>query len=158
MAVAAVAVRWGRYLNEVTDALFGFTLPDVIRQPPGAGGVVNLPAPAVVLLCSLLLVRGTRESAIVNAVMVCVKMGVLVLFVAVALTAFDSGRFSDFAPHGVAGVALAASGVFFSFIGSGRVDLPRGARDALRAEKRPWDSRAPPDGLPHAHARQSGRP
>ncbi|MFI8449998.1 APC family permease [Streptomyces erythrochromogenes] len=117
VAVATVAVSWGQYLGEVTDALFGVTLPDVVSLPPGAGGVVNLPALAVVLLCSLLLVRGTRESAIVNAVMVCVKIGVLVLFVAVALTAFDSARFDDFAPHGVAGVTLAASGVFFSFIG-----------------------------------------
>ncbi|MGP3690152.1 APC family permease [Streptomyces sp. IBSNAI002] len=117
VAVATVAVSWGQYLNEVTGSLFGFALPGAISQPPGAGGAVNLPALAVVLLCSLLLVRGTRESAIVNAVMVCVKTGVLVLFVAVALTAFDGSRFADFAPAGVAGVTVAASGVFFSFIG-----------------------------------------
>ncbi|MEU9701035.1 amino acid permease [Streptomyces sp. NPDC047981] len=117
VAVSTVAVSWGQYLNEVTSSLFGFTLPDAVSQPPGAGGYVNVPALVVVLLCSLLLARGTRESAAVNAVMVCVKIGVLVFFVAVALTAFDSDHFSDFAPHGMGGVAVAASGVFFSFIG-----------------------------------------
>ncbi|MCT4357851.1 APC family permease [Streptomyces sp. Je 1-79] len=117
VAVSTVAVSWGQYLNEVTDALFGVTLPDAISQPPGAGGLVNVPALVVVLLCSLLLARGTRESARVNAAMVCVKIGVLVFFVAVALTAFTSDNFSDFAPQGIGGVTVAASGVFFSYVG-----------------------------------------
>jgi APA family basic amino acid/polyamine antiporter len=117
VAVSTVAVSWGQYLNELTDALFGFTLPDAISQPPGAGGVVNIPALVVVLLCSLLLARGTRESARLNAVMVCVKLSVLVLFVAVAFTAFRAGHFADFAPHGASGIGVAASAVFFSYVG-----------------------------------------
>ncbi|MEU8484753.1 APC family permease [Streptomyces sp. NPDC048641] len=117
VAVSTVAVSWGQYLNELTDALFGFTLPDAISGPPGAGGVVNIPALVVVLLCSLLLARGTRESARLNAVMVCIKLSVLVLFVAVAFTAFSAGHFSDFAPHGASGVGAAASAVFFSYVG-----------------------------------------
>ncbi|MBZ4016410.1 amino acid permease [Streptomyces purpurogeneiscleroticus] len=117
VAVSTVAVSWGQYLNELTDALFGFQLPEAISQPPGAGGYFNLPALVVVLLCSLLLVRGTRESAAVNAVMVAVKLGVLVLFVAVAITAFNAEHFTDFAPHGMAGIGAAASGVFFSYVG-----------------------------------------
>ncbi|MFE5025927.1 APC family permease [Streptomyces sp. NPDC056656] len=117
VAVSTVAVSWGQYLNELTDALFGFTLPDTISQPPGAGGVVNVPALVVVLLCSLLLARGTRESARLNAVMVCIKLSVLVLFVAVAFTAFRAGHFADFAPHGASGIGVAASAVFFSYVG-----------------------------------------
>lgn len=117
VAVSTVAVSWGQYLNEVGDTLFGVTLPDAISRPPGAGGYANIPALVVVLLCSLLLARGTRESAAVNAVMVCIKIGVLVFFVAVALTAFSSDNFSDFAPHGIGGVTVAASGVFFSYVG-----------------------------------------
>ncbi|MFM9370645.1 APC family permease [Streptomyces sp. Da 82-17] len=117
VAASTVAVSWGQYLNEVTGELFGFTLPDAISQPPGAGGLVNVPALVVVLLCSLLLARGTRESAAVNSVMVAVKVGVLVFFAAIAFTAFDSGHFADFAPHGMTGVGLAASGVFFTYIG-----------------------------------------
>ncbi|MDI3387784.1 APC family permease [Streptomyces sp. B-S-A8] len=117
VAVSTVAVSWGQYVNELADSLFGFTLPDAISQPPGAGGYVNIPALVVVLLCSLLLARGTRESATVNAVIVCVKIGVLLVFVLVAFTAFRSDHFSDFAPHGLGGIGVAASGVFFSYVG-----------------------------------------
>ncbi|WP_086710008.1 APC family permease [Streptomyces antimycoticus] len=117
VSVSAVAVSWGQYVNELTDGLFGFSLPNAISQPPGAGGVVNIPALVVVLLCSALLARGTRESAIVNAVMVVVKLGALAMFVAIAFTAFRSENFADFAPHGLAGIGAAASGVFFSFVG-----------------------------------------
>jgi APA family basic amino acid/polyamine antiporter len=49
VSVAAVAVGWCGYLNEIFDTLFGFTLPDSISQPPGEGGVVNLPAAFLVL-------------------------------------------------------------------------------------------------------------
>ncbi|MFJ9176374.1 APC family permease [Streptomyces sp. NPDC102360] len=117
VAVSTVAVSWGQYLSEVSDALFGVTLPAAISQPPGAGGLVNIPAIVVVLACTALLARGTRESILVNSILVCVKLGVLVMFVAVALTAFQADRFTDFAPHGVGGITAAASAVFFSYVG-----------------------------------------
>lgn len=117
VAVSTVAVSWGQYLNEVSGTLFGATLPDAISQPPGAGGVVNIPAVVVVLASSALLARGTRESLLVNSVMVFIKLGVLVMFVVVAITAFDADRFGDFAPHGVGGITVAASAVFFSYVG-----------------------------------------
>src|SRR6201991_1329208 len=44
VSVAAVAVGWGEYVSEFFNTAFGFTLPDAISQPPGEGGVVNLPA------------------------------------------------------------------------------------------------------------------
>lgn len=117
VAVSTVAVSWGQYLNEVFDALFGITLPDALSQPPGAGGLVNIPAIVVVLACTALLARGTRESILVNSIMVCVKLAVLVMFVVVAFTAFDADRFTDFAPHGFTGITAAASAVFFSYVG-----------------------------------------
>ncbi|WP_327674213.1 MULTISPECIES: amino acid permease [unclassified Streptomyces] len=117
VAVSTVAVSWGQYLNEVSDALFGVTLPDAISQPPGAGGMVNIPAIVVVLACTALLARGTRESILVNSILVCVKLAVLVMFAAVALTAFRADRFADFAPHGLGGITAAASAVFFSYVG-----------------------------------------
>ena len=64
VSVAAVAVGWGGYLNELLDSAFGFTLPDSISQPPGEGGVVNLPAVFVVLAVAALLIAGLpRERA-----------------------------------------------------------------------------------------------
>ena len=70
VSVAAVAVGWGGYLNELLDSAFGITLPDSISQPPGEGGVVNLPAAFVVLAVAALLIVGFRESARANTVMV----------------------------------------------------------------------------------------
>ncbi|NKX49373.1 amino acid permease, partial [Arthrobacter deserti] len=66
VTVAAVAVGAGEYANE-SLATFGLALPAAIAAPPGAdGGVLNLPAIAIVALAMLLLVRGARESAWVN--------------------------------------------------------------------------------------------
>src|SRR3954453_9071351 len=96
VSAAAVAVGWSQYLNELLDNLFGFTIPTAIAQAPEQGGVFNVPAVVLVLLCTLLLLRGASESAKVNAVMVLIKVGVLVLFVVIGLQGFDSGQFSNF--------------------------------------------------------------
>ena len=114
---SAVAVGWGQYLNEFFHDAFGFTLPEAIAAPPGDGGMVNVPSMVLVAMCCLLLVRGARESALANTVMVGIKLVVLVLFVCVGLTGFHSGNLHPFAPLGVAGVSSAASSIFFSFIG-----------------------------------------
>jgi basic amino acid/polyamine antiporter, APA family len=68
-------------------------------------------------LCCLLLVRGAKESAVVNTVMVLLKLAVLVLFVVVGVTGFDPANLEPFAPMGVAGIGTAAATVFFAFIG-----------------------------------------
>src|SRR5204863_567147 len=70
VSVAAVAVGWGQYLSELLDGLFGFTIPDALSQPPGAGGVFNLPALLVVLLAMVFLLGGAKESARANTIMV----------------------------------------------------------------------------------------
>lgn len=116
VSVAAVAVGAGQYINEMFDSL-GFTLPDAIAQPPGEGGLFNVPAVVVVLFATLLLTRGVSESARVNTAIVVLKCLILVFFCAVAFTAFRAGNFSPLAPMGVAGISAASSKVFFSFIG-----------------------------------------
>ena len=83
VSAAAVAVGWSQYLNELFDNLFGFTIPEALSQAPEQGGVINLPAVILVVLCTLLLIRGASESAKTNAVMVLIKIGVLVLFIVV---------------------------------------------------------------------------
>ncbi|WP_418960212.1 APC family permease [Streptomyces tritici] len=130
---AAIAVSWGEYLNDLTLRLFDVRMPDAISAPPGAGGVVNLPGVVLVGLCCLLLVRGAKESALVNTVMVLVKLAVLALFVVVGTTAFDSGNLQPFAPLGFAGVGTAAATVFFAFIG---LDAVSTAGDEVRDPKR----------------------
>jgi basic amino acid/polyamine antiporter, APA family len=117
VSTAAVAVGWAQYLNELFFSLFGFRMPDAILAAPGEGGIINFPAIVLVTLCCLLLMRGVRESATVNAVMVIIKIAVLIFFVIIAFTAFSGENFTPFAPLGVAGIGAAASSIFFTFIG-----------------------------------------
>jgi basic amino acid/polyamine antiporter, APA family len=119
VSTAAVAVGWSGYLNEALRNLTGIELPHEILAAPwdAEPGIVNLPAVVLVALCALLLIRGASESARVNAIMVVIKLTVLAMFIVVALTAFNSNNFADFAPFGFAGVATAAGTIFFSFIG-----------------------------------------
>lgn len=116
VSVAAVAVGWGQYVNEVLS-IFGLELPAALAQPPGDGGVFNVPAIVVVLLATLLLLRGASESATVNTIMVFTKILILFFFCAIAFSAFNAGNLKPFIPLGMAGVSLAAGQVFFSFIG-----------------------------------------
>jgi basic amino acid/polyamine antiporter, APA family len=117
VSVAAVAVGWGQYLNELLSGTLGVTLPEAIAAPPGAGGVFNLPALLVVLLAMAVLLGGARESARVNTLMVAVKIAALVLFCAVAFTGIRAGNYAPFMPLGMAGVSAAGATLFFSYIG-----------------------------------------
>src|SRR4051794_22280759 len=117
VSIAAVAVGWGQYFNELLDTLFGITLPDAIASAPGDGGTVNVPAVFLIVAVSLLLMSGIRESARANSIMVVIKIGIVILFVILAFTAFDSGNLTPFAPKGFDGIVLAGSVVFFAYIG-----------------------------------------
>ena len=116
VSAAAVAVGAGAYVNQ-TLQIFGLSLPDSLAGGPGEGGVINLSALIVVVLATVLLVRGARESAMANTIMVLVKIAILIFFVFVAFTAFNAGNFAPLPPMGAAGVTGAASMVFFSYIG-----------------------------------------
>lgn len=120
VSVAAVAVGAADYVNE-TLRIFGLELPASLSAGPGIaespGGVINLSALIVVLLATVLLMRGAKESGIVNTIIVFVKLGILVFFAIVAFTAFKAGNFAPMLPMGAAGVTAAASSVFFSYIG-----------------------------------------
>lgn len=115
---AAVAVGWSEYLNDFLQRTVGWQIPDALTHAPNADGFgVNVPALVLVALCAGLLIRGTSESARVNAIMVVIKLGVLAMFVVVALFGFATANFTPFAPFGVAGIGAAAGMIFFSFIG-----------------------------------------
>ncbi|TWF82392.1 amino acid/polyamine/organocation transporter (APC superfamily) [Pseudonocardia hierapolitana] len=114
---AAVAVGWSQYLNQLLGNLFGFQIPDVLSQSPEGGGLINLPAVVLIALCALLLIRGASESATVNAVMVVIKIAVLVMFVVIGITGWNTDNLADFAPFGIAGVTGAAGIIFFAYVG-----------------------------------------
>jgi len=117
VSAAAVAVGWSQYLNELLDNLFSFQIPDALAQAPQQGGVINLPAIILVVLCTMLLIRGASESAKVNTVMVLIKIGVLIMFVVIGLGGWNSDHLADFAPFGITGITSAAGIIFFSYIG-----------------------------------------
>ncbi|MFE7777275.1 amino acid permease [Streptomyces sp. NPDC057445] len=117
VSVSAVSVGWGQYLNELLGSLTGHELPAALSSPPGDGGIVNIPAVVVMLLAATLLVRGMRESARATAAMAVIKLAVLVLFCAVAFTAYRSNNLSPFAPQELMGITSGASLAFFSYIG-----------------------------------------
>jgi APA family basic amino acid/polyamine antiporter len=116
-SVATVAVGWGGYVQTLFDSLFSITVPDSIAAPPGDGGVFNLPAVVLVVLVTVVLLLGIRETARVNSFMVVFKLAVLALFIALAFTAFDSANLKPFAPHGFNGTVDAAAIIFFAYIG-----------------------------------------
>jgi APA family basic amino acid/polyamine antiporter len=117
VSVAAVAIGWGGNVNEFLDSAFGVTLPDAISKSPEDGGVFNLPAVFIVLAVTLLLVRGTRESAMANFVMVGIKLAVLLFFIVIAFANFSTKNFTPFVPHGRESVTTAAAIIFFAYIG-----------------------------------------
>ncbi|MEH3119454.1 MAG: amino acid permease [Methylorubrum populi] len=125
LVVSAVAVGWSGYAAPLLANLFG--VPMALMQGPDAGGIVNLPAVAIIALVAGLLLGGTRESATVNAVLVLVKIAALIVFVAFALPAFDPAHLEPFSPFGFSksvqadgverGIMAAAAIIFFAFYG-----------------------------------------
>ena len=125
LVVSAVAVGWSGYAAPLLQATFG--MPMSLMQGPELGGIVNLPAIFIIIVVAGLLIAGTRESATLNAVLVVVKVVALIVFVAVALPAFDAANFDPFMPFGFGksldsegverGVMAAAAIIFFAFYG-----------------------------------------
>jgi APA family basic amino acid/polyamine antiporter len=124
-----VAVGWSGYVvSFLTD--YGIQLPAGLAAAPGtvvAGGtaVFNLPAALITLVISGLLVLGIRESARVNAAVVIVKLGVILLFIAFGtafvrpdnLTPFIPPNAGEFGMFGWSGILRAAGVIFFAYIG-----------------------------------------
>ena len=119
VSVAAVAVGWGGYLNELLSTLFGLQLPPEIANPPGEeGGLVNIPAAFLVLAIMGVLIAGVKRSMRSNSTMVVIKLAVLLLFIGLGLTAFTSSNLEPFyTSEGFAGTAGAAALIFFAYIG-----------------------------------------
>ncbi|PHY18047.1 amino acid permease [Caulobacter sp. BP25] len=124
LVCAAVAVGWSAHAHGLFKAM-GF--PDALLAGPHAGGLINLPAVIISMAVAGLLALGTRESAVVNMVLVAVKILALIVFVVLCLPAFDASHFAPFMPYGFSaapgpdgvkiGVMAAASLIFFAFYG-----------------------------------------
>ncbi len=117
VAGAAVAVGWSEYVNQFLNNVFGVQMPEALSNAPEQGGVFNLPAVVLVVMCAALLIRGVSESAKTNAIMVAIKIAVLIMFIVIGIGGWDSNNLQPFAPFGFAGVTAAAGVIFFTFVG-----------------------------------------
>ena len=139
----AVAVGWSGYFVKLCGSLFGIKFPlwaitdyqtartilatggDALKDfssttlPVVAGHTfaLNLPALVIVILVTILLVYGIRESARANTTIVIVKVAVVVFFIAFGSFMINPTNWHPFVPNGFGGVMSGAAIVFFAYIG-----------------------------------------
>ena len=113
-----MAIGWSGYFVNVLK-LVGIELPDLLTHAPESGqaGLINLPAVAISLLMTGLLLVGTRRSAQVTGVIVAVKLVVIFFFLVIGAGEVNPGNWMPFLPNGLSGVGAAAAIVFFAYIG-----------------------------------------
>jgi APA family basic amino acid/polyamine antiporter len=118
----SVAVGFSAYFNVMCDYIFGAHLPKYLSEPAivdgrWSGSYFNIPALIIVMLLSWILVRGVKESAGANNIMVAIKLAAVLLFVFGAAHAVKASNLHPFLPNGFPGVMSGAAIVFFAFIG-----------------------------------------
>src|SRR5205823_11720271 len=134
----AVAISWGDYFNTLMQG-FGVNLPvwmrtgyrtallsadpqvhGLLTSAPHVAGIpilLHLPAFGIVMVITWLLLRGARESATANNIMVAIKLVALSIFVFVGATHLHAENYHPFAPNGFTGIHQGAAIVFFAYIG-----------------------------------------
>jgi APA family basic amino acid/polyamine antiporter len=137
VGAATVAIAWSEYFNRVLNFV-GLNIPYEWRHSPmetspdGVAGIMNIPAIVILFLLSLLLIRGTRESAFVNNVIVITKVSIVLMVIAFGWQFINPANHTPFIPEattyttdqgithaygGFMGIVGAAGVVFFAFIG-----------------------------------------
>ncbi|MEO5924889.1 MAG: amino acid permease [Bryobacteraceae bacterium] len=118
----AVAVGFSAYFNDLLDNAFGVHLPASISNPVMAGGSLtgayfNLPAFLLIMALTVILVKGIRESATANNIMVVIKLAAILAFIFGAWNSVDTANWHPFMPNGFSGVLTGGAIVFFAYIG-----------------------------------------
>lgn len=113
---SAVAAGWSGYVVGLLKSA-GITLSKTYTAVPAEGGVVNLPAMFIAIFLSLLLVRGTKESATLNRILVFIKLAAVLIFLVLAGPKVNPANWSPLMPYGFSGVAGGAAIIFFAYIG-----------------------------------------
>lgn len=116
VGASTVAAGWSGYFNGILKAGDVY-LPGALTKVPADGGIVNLPAMLIALFVGSLLIRGTKESVVLNRILVGVKLVVIFLFIVIAVPHIDMKNYADFAPFGWHGIAVGAATIFFAYIG-----------------------------------------
>jgi basic amino acid/polyamine antiporter, APA family len=124
VGAATVSISWSRYLVKFLEG-FDIHLPASLSTGPWDGGIINLPAVFIVVLVSLLLIKGTQESARVNAFIVIIKVIVVLIFIILGWRYINYSNYDPYIPanagtfgeFGFSGIIRAAAIVFFAYIG-----------------------------------------
>lgn len=137
VGAATVAIAWSEYFNKLLE-IFGLRVPYEWCHSPfevsntGVHGFMNVPALFIIIVLSLLLIRGMQESAVVNAIIVILKVAIVVVVIAMGWQYIKPENHTPFIPEnsiytddqgishhygGILGILGAAGVVFFAFIG-----------------------------------------
>ena len=131
LGAATVSIAWSEYLNNLLGGAIPYAFCHSFLQTSATGtsGILNFPALVILLLLTLLLIKGTEESAKVNAIIVYVKVGIVLLFIGLAWGYINPANHTPYLipegivghegifRHGWGGVLGGAGIVFFAFIG-----------------------------------------
>jgi len=152
VGAATVSIAWSEYFNRVLG-WFGLQIPYAWCHSPlqtmgGIRGIINLPAIFILLLLTMLLIKGTKESAIVNGFIVVLKVAIVILVIALGWGFINPANHTPFIPSpsiyvtpegithhfgGIMGILGAAGVVFFAFIGFDAVSTA--AQEARKPER-----------------------
>ncbi len=145
VGAATVGIAWSEYLNKLLE-IFGFHVPYRWSHSPfevcdgtgafaaeaGVHGMMNVPALFIILMLTMLLIRGTKESAVVNGIIVISKVAIVLLFIVLGWSFINPANHEHYIPEatkfidsqgishnygGIWGILGAAGVVFFAFIG-----------------------------------------
>lgn len=139
VGAATVGIAWSEYLNDLLiNVLHVPPIPYALCHSPfemsinGAHGMINLPALFIVSLISLLLIRGTHQSAVVNNIIVIAKVSIVIIIIAAGWSYINPANHAVYIPEpsiyvdhqgishnygGIMGILGSAGIVFFAFIG-----------------------------------------
>ncbi|MVN23393.1 amino acid permease [Mucilaginibacter arboris] len=140
VGAATVGIAWSEYLNNLLINVFGLkAIPYEWCHSPfqtsvdgTAHGLINLPALAIVIILTMLLIKGTQESALVNGIIVITKVTIVVLIIILGWQFIKPENHTPYIPApttyvdhegishnfgGIMGILGAAGVVFFAFIG-----------------------------------------
>ncbi len=151
LGAATVAVSWSRYLLEILHK-YNINLPheyivspwETMKLGDGTiieGGLINLPAIFIVCVLSLVLIRGTQESASMNNFLVVLKVTVVLVFIVLGWSHINPDNYVPYIPEntgkfenfGWSGISTGAAVVFFAFIGFDAVSTA--AQEAKNPQK-----------------------
>lgn len=124
VAAVAISISWSKYFCIMMSDI-GYALPTELTACPAEGGTFNLPAAILVIILSLILMRGTSGSSKFNDLMVTLKIAVVLAFIGIGFKYINTDNLTPFIPantgvfgeYGWSGILRGAAIVFFAYIG-----------------------------------------